>query len=349
MAKLLALAAIALAATVAAVTVDDEPTAAAVRTFVAGLNDPGLELPGKDEPCAFARVAGRQQGVLCHGIMYDLTVPAQCLEHGRRCGVVVDVHGLSMNGTWEEALTAMGAHGARIDCLTLQPSSQPAGLGPGPPWTSWRSGDECAAKALAGLDDVEAAFAVDARRVYLAGLSEGGDCANSTLNRADGAAARFGAIVIGGNGASLPRAPLPRVSWMWTIGRYDTLTGVQPGVVEPRLAQYTAAWNLTTHELVESGAMFEHHRWSNPDAADGVEIEYMVHNYTLRGETVIGAYTAGHCAPGGTDAPPNAPWAYFGRFPLRLSCPQPDPTVAEQGVAGQTWSAFFDRHLARGV
>ena len=99
----------------------------------------------------------------------------------------------------------------------------------------------------------------------------------------------------------------------------------------------------------QSGAMFEHHRWSNPDAADGVEIEYMVHNYTLRGETVIGAYTAGHCAPGGTDAPPNAPWAYFGRFPLRLSCPQPDPTVAEQGVAGQTWSAFFDRHLARGV
>ena len=136
---------------------------------------------------------------------------------------------------------------------------------------------------------------------------------------------------------------------MWTIGRYDTLTGEQPNVVEPQLAEYVAAWNLTAHELVESGAMFEHHRWSNPDAADGVEIEYMVHNYTLRGETVIGAYTAGHCAPGGTDAPPNAPWAYFGRFPLRLSCPQPDPTVAEQGVAGQTWSAFFDRHLARGV
>ena len=199
------------------------------------------------------------------------------------------------------------------------------------------------AKALAGLDDVEGAFAVDAR-ACTSPASRRAATARTRRSTADGAAARFGAIVIGGNGASLLRAAAARVVDVDDRALRHA-TGVQPGVVESRLAQYTAAWNLTTHELVESGAMFEH-RWSTPT---GRRRRDRVRCTTTRRAATGHAHTADHCAPSGTDAPPNAPWAYFGRFPLRLSCPQPDPTVAEQGVAGQTWSAFFDRHLARGV
>ena len=98
---------LALALTVAAASAD-EPTPLAVRQFIAELEAPVADA-GADEPCAFARVAGRQQGVLCHGIMYDLTVPAQCLEDGRRCGVVV--HPASVPPGLRAASTARAAAG----------------------------------------------------------------------------------------------------------------------------------------------------------------------------------------------------------------------------------------------
>ena len=75
--------------------------------------------------CAFAHTSERQYGIACHGIAFDLTVPAQCLNAGpKKCGVIVDVHGLTMNGTWEEALTEMSTYAAGMDAITLQPTAQ---------------------------------------------------------------------------------------------------------------------------------------------------------------------------------------------------------------------------------
>ena len=103
------------------------------------------------------------------------------------------------------------------------------------------------------------------------------------------------------------------------------------------------AWALTQHTLVSAGAQHEHHRWS--DASGSVEVEWLVHNYTLKGETVAGLVTAGHCAPGGRDAAPSPPFAEVLGLPLRLSCPQPDPKQAEPACwAGKVTSRFYARH-----
>ncbi len=131
---------------------------------------------------------------------------------------------------------------------------------------------------------------------------------------------------------------------MWYIGRHDTFTHIQPARVEPQLEKFRAAWGLTEHTLVSSGSEYERHRWS--DAAGSVAVEYLVHNYTLKNETVTGTLTAGHCAPGGhDDAKHGPPFAKVAGLPLRLSCPQPDPKTAEKGCwAGEVTSSFYALH-----
>ena len=132
-------------------------------------------------------------------------------------------------------------------------------------------------------------------------------------------------------------------NFVWYTGRHDTFTGITPDKVEPQLAKFQQAWGLTRHELVSAGEQHEHHRWT--DAARSVEVEWLVHNYTLKGETVTGLLTAGHCAPGGRDAPPNPPFAKELGLDLRLSCPQPNPKSAEEGCwAGKVTSSFYARH-----
>jgi len=282
--------------------------------------------------CDFQMVAGRQQGVLCHNISYDLTVPSQCIS-GTSCGIVIDVHGLTMNGTWEEALTEASVYSNIGNCLTLQPSSGP-GL---PPDCTWGVGDQCSLKVLAGLDDVEAVFSTDKSRVYMGGSSEGGIFSDFMMRHVN--ASRFAAFVVG---AAWAHIPPEKHSFLWYTGRHDTLSMILPAIVEPQLVKFQQTWNLTTHEMVSVGQEHEHHRWT--DAARTVEVEWLVHNYTNNG-TISGKVIAGHCAPGGVDAPPHPPFARVAGIPLRLSCPQPDPKEAEKGSwAGYVTSNFFARH-----
>ena len=98
--------------------------------------------------CAFEHRSGRQAGVRCHGISFDLSVPPRCIDAASNtsCGVVVDVHGLTMNATWEEALTELSVHSARRDLITLQPTAE---AGCVPPACSWSGGGaDCAAKVI---------------------------------------------------------------------------------------------------------------------------------------------------------------------------------------------------------
>merc|ERR1712054_720984 len=218
----------------------------------------------------------------------------QCLNR-TKCGVIVDVHGLTMNGTWEEALTQTATlYAAPLNLITLQPS---ASLRP-PPLPSW--GTDCSIRCLAGLDDVRSAFEVDKTRLYFGGSSQGGACTNAVMN---GPRAReFAAFTIGAAYADIPKNG-NKYNFLWYIGRYDDFSGNKPSRVEPQLAKFRQAWGLTSDRIIDSGKDFERH--SLTDDAKTVEVQYLVHNYTLKGFNIPGSVVDGHCAPGGIDAAPH--------------------------------------------
>lgn len=287
--------------------------------------------------CAFRREAGRQTQS-CHDISYDLTVPAQCLL--RSCGVQFDVHGFTMNGTWEEALTEASRYGADLDLITVQPTAVDGCV---PPDCSWPSSTYCAEKVHNALDDVEEIFNTDRARYFMGGSLQGGGCSNAVMNGAQ--ASRFAAFTVGASMATIP--PQPQ-NFLWFTGRYDTFASVTPDRVVPRLNQFIQAWGLTNYTLRDAGREYELGRWEHPSGFPSVE--WFVHNYTAAG-TIVGAVIGGHCAPGGLDGPTyGPPFARILGMELRLSCPQPDPKQAELGSwAGAVTSGYYNRHPKKNI
>src|SRR4051812_41707677 len=92
-----------------------------------------LDAPVTD-PCFPDPGAGHAH-YTCNGIAFEVEVPAGC-EHGG-CGVILDVHGLTMSAAMEDANTELRSRGAAAGYIVIQPSANPA-----PPQASWSADDE---------------------------------------------------------------------------------------------------------------------------------------------------------------------------------------------------------------
>src|ERR1041385_8295746 len=57
----------------------------------------------------------------CNGIDFDVEVPAACTNGG--CGIILDVHGLTMSAGMEDANTELRSRGRAAGYVVVQPSA----------------------------------------------------------------------------------------------------------------------------------------------------------------------------------------------------------------------------------
>lgn len=236
----------------------------------------------------------------CDGIRHFVSVPDACLTHA--CGLVVDVHGGTMDAAMEDHNTNIAALGTEAGYLVLQPSAF------GNNWSPGVDDD----KIVAFMEDLFAAFHVDRDRVHVMGFSQGGFMTWRLLcKRADW----FASVSPGGAGNAVPLAPagcafsgaeMPsaEVSILHLAGTKDAFVPITSQ--QQQRDTVVAAWGMPAPD-VEEGTGFRRSRYTS---AAGTVYEYLEHDY----ETDAAFFVAikGHCYPGSTDYTPQVPGQLMG-------------------------------------
>jgi polyhydroxybutyrate depolymerase len=230
-------------------------------------------------------VSAGDHAFVCDGFTYDVHVPAACAGGG--CGLVLDVHGLTMDAAMEDANTGMRAHGDQFGFVIVQPNANPA-----PPAASWSAADYD--KVFAFVQLGVTSFAIDANRVHMTGFSQGGlmtfafVCAHADVfaSVAAGAAAGIGCSF---TGTQIPSREVPILQMHGTVDALVnfTTTGI------PQRDAVLSAWNMDAGSVIAGDAHFTRTRYTNPS---GTVLEFLQHDYSSPQ-----AILRGHCYPGSSD------------------------------------------------
>jgi poly(3-hydroxybutyrate) depolymerase len=225
----------------------------------------------------------------CGGdITYNVSVPARCLQFA--CGLILDVHGWTMNGDVQEANTTIAAIGREEGYIVVQPNA------PGSP-PSWSSAHYPLVAAFVELAiDV---WGVDHRRVHVTGFSQGGAmtgwmrCNRTSLFASAAPAAMAGSACA--NGANMPT--------LYVQGTNDIY--VSQAAIDATVASYVNGYGLDRQVVLEETADY---RWVGYGSSDPETPAYQtfIHRYSSYGVN-------GHCIHGAPD--PSNPYG----------CDQPSP------------------------
>jgi len=263
----------------------------------------------------------------CNGIEFDVEVPAGCVGGG--CGIILDVHGLTMSAEMEDANTELRSRGAAAGFIVVQPSANPA-----PPQARWTADDE--PRVYDFLTRAIAVYGVDPDRVHMTGFSQGGFmtwrfvCQHADLFASvapAAAATNCGAPACSFTGSELPSRQL---DILYMHGSADH-NYIPFGCAQPQVEAIVGAWGLADQGVIASGTGFTRRRYANANAT----LEFLVHDYSSNAQVplVSASKLQGHCYPGSTDDG-GAPGQLF---PFR--CEQP---------AGFVWGnevvSFFVAH-----
>lgn len=254
---------------------------------------PGSVPPPAPVGCVDDVTAGQRQ-VKCDGLTHALTVPSQCVDGSRRCGLVVDVHGMTMDSEMQDRNTGMAALGQKHGYIVIQPDA------PGtPPFSSWAPANDAKVHRL--MLDVMQTFHVDDKRVHVTGFSQGGRMTWRFIDRYPellASAAPAGHCFLDG----MPATPLPLIhiigSKDWLI---NSMCGKPGKLIDDELAP---AWKLAGQTTVEEGADHRHLRYAGND---GVVVDLVIHDYAAK-SLILG----GHCFPGSGDLDGGLPGQLFG-------------------------------------
>jgi polyhydroxybutyrate depolymerase len=259
----------------------------------------------------------------CGAFDYDVRIPETCLE--QPCGLIMDVHGLSMSGAMQDANTNLRALGSERGYIVIQPNANPA-----PPAASWTPVIDDSA-VMAFMQRVADAFHVDPDRLHFTGFSQGGFmswrvvCAYSDVLASVAPAAACGTdIPIANCQFTQDEQPSVPVDILYMHGTDDVLV---PYVCAPlRRDSVVEAYGLGPEEVLVDG---DGYLWTRHTGPDGTVLEFITHEYNAANTLLLG----GHCYPG-SDDPGDATGQLFS-----FACV--DPTDLHWGTAVID---FFDAH-----
>lgn len=288
------------------------PAAEGDRVPYAGQGSP---VPAPQPVGCVSDVNAGSKTLACGAISADLHVPAGCITNA--CGLITDVHGLTMNGKMQERNTELAALGAQHGYIVLQPNAPGA-----PPFSMWQPAHDPLVYQL--MLQVMAAFSVDSKRVHFTGFSQGGQMTWRFIKSYSGLLASAAPAGFCLAKSHEPTSPIPVLHMQ---GKKDTMVNLVCGKpAQSTVAALTKLWNLGAPLPVAQGAGYERVRYSGPK---GELLEVLTHDYTAKA-----ALLAGHCYPGSKDLDGGEPGQLFG-----FGC-----TGAPPIHWGQLVVAFFQAH-----
>lgn len=297
----------------------------ALLALLLGCASPKPPTPVASAPKKLACITARASGTVeCDGLRYEVMVPKAC--ETRSCGVVLDIHGLSMSARMEDANTGMRALGEKYGYVVIQPSANPApadrsfGL-PDPKMPIWLP-DIDEARIYAFLEHAVDKLAIDRDRVHMTGFSLG---AMMTLRIFCKHADTFASIApaSGAKGCAFDAHEMPsrQAPILYLHGHADQLVPFYSGKeLRDRIVR---AWQMRPISPA-TGVRYE--------SPSGVVFEFVEHALSSKYRADLG----GHCVPGSHDAG-DAPGQK-----LSFACEGPSPFVW-----GELVMDFFRAHPRR--
>jgi polyhydroxybutyrate depolymerase len=269
----------------------------------------------------------------CQGLDVDIEVPALCL--GTPCGLILDLHGLTMNAQQQDNNTNLRALGQQFGYLVVQPSAKDP-----PPLSKWVTYEDDE-KVWAFAADARNAWHTDPRRFHVTGFSQGGFMTWRLLcAHADVIASAAPAGSCAGYGIELPYVgSLSEVGCSFTgnqkpaleipiLQMHGTLDPIIPYFCGTNLKNAVIdAWNLAEGATVSED---DDHWWKRYQSPSGNTYEFISHNYRSKSWLL-----QGHCIPGSQDLDGGEPGQLLGGF----GCDHTSPFVWGEAVM-----AFFLAH-----
>jgi len=222
----------------------------------------------------------------CDGLTYDVTVPEACLSSA--CGLVLDVHGFTMNARMQDNNTNMRALGVEHGYIVVQPNAIPD-----PPQSSWVPGPDDD-KVFDFLNRASAAWHVDAARIHFTGFSQGGYMTwRFVCQHADvlASAAPAAACAMPSCGFADGMTPSEAVDILYIHGTDDALVDFE--CAYPGRDAVVAAWDFDDPEVVSEDS---EHRWTRYTNRAGTVFEFIEHDYAAASPII-----RSHCFPGASD------------------------------------------------
>lgn len=247
----------------------------------------------------------------CEGVDYDVEIPADCAGGG--CGLVLDMHGYTMNASQEDAGTGMRALGQKHGYVIVQPTA--------PLVTGWVQATHAPA-VFAFISDARAALVTDPRRSHVMGFSQGGGMTwRMICSHADFFASAAPLSGLPGCEWALPNAPTREVPILQVHGHLDTILNYAAYAIPERDA-VLAFWSFDEGSLIQADGKHKATRYVTPS---GTVFEHWEHDYFA-----ANAIYSGHCFPGGSDV---------GISLTQFGCTEPNSFVV-----GEVAMTFFIDH-----
>lgn len=265
--------------------------------------------------CDLKAVKPGKSTVSCNGIAYDFHVPKDGCDG--KCGLIMDVHGSGMNAAMEEASSGIAKYANPQGYVVIQPSSADADF------STSKDKDGNLDNGWAEIDDMvaflrlvvaEASDMIDAKKVHMAGFSQGAFVAWNALCRASDlicSIAPTGFNAYGEYDQGIFKAlglkqvthsncwldakgpKIPRSIW-YASGKHDILGG--PALFKKSMDSVKKAYGLGNG--VEKQTDFSGAEWTQyPTLPQGVNVESTLFDYESPAVWPGVGAIKGHCFP----------------------------------------------------